>query len=702
VPRELQECIPSDTSGVREGRLEATRRGTKLLETIAGPLSNGEGASVKMTQGLLTMLAHVEETVNHIDLRAYSLEGVTMTPQAHQRFDDLFRLPVPGLAEKRPSVLRGDVVRVFDYATNRFFRGVVHFVALDDVTVSMHRSFRPGEHRVNVEFMMSRTQERIKHRAVEQAFSTLFLTEERVLGMSRVPDATGILPLDARLTDEQRRFVNAFAKQDGSRGHLLWGPPGTGKTTTVVAAAGAVLARYPASRLLLVTPSNDAADVLVERLAEYDRNKCGGSFLREKSTPSERRMLRLNATQRDVKTVREAVLRWSMPDGYGGFATPSAADVAGVRVVVATLMMANRLYSLGIAPGFTHVLVDEAGHCTEAELLAGLQAAPDALRVLLAGDHRQLGPVIRSSACVAYGMGVSPLERLMGCCGATAGAMLTHNYRSTEAIVDIVNAVYDDKLEACGGRPGNVLRAGIPLVTDESGAVPEALVRATGGLSALFVHHSWPEHREADSPSWCNPREAHVVVSTALTLMRSHGLRASDIVVLSPYQKQVQKIRQILHHRFQSEYPTQMEVNARGKLDAPIKVSTVEMFQGREARAVLVSTVRNARGAEHIGSDIRHGIGFLKQPQRANVALSRAQDVMIVFGNADLLRADATWVKYIERFERQGPGAVMDVSVRPSRRWVASDAVRSTMETCLNEMEQLAIGAGERAFEREA
>ncbi len=136
--------------------------------------------------------------------------------------------------------------------------------------------------------------------------------------------------------------------------------------------------------------------------------------------------------------------------------------------------------------------------------------------------------------------------------------------------------------------------------------------------------------READSPSWCNVNEAHMLISVGFDLHDRHGVPFSDIAIISPYRKQVLKISGILHAH-----------NERSPGVKSINVSTVELFQGHESRVVVVlllllSCVRNC-SVETVETDVQFSIGFLKQPLRANVALSRAKSLLVIAGNAGLM-----------------------------------------------------------------
>jgi helicase MOV-10 len=302
---------------------------------------------------------------------------------------------------------------------------------------------------------------------------------------------------------------------------------------------------------------------------------------------------------------------------------------------------------------FTYLFVDEAGHTTEADLMVALQSAPNVKHMMLAGDHKQLGAVVRAPPSITAHMHVSPLERLQNDpLMKDQVVMLTDNYRSHPAIVNIVNVMYNDKLVAAAPVDPVFHHPSLKLCVHQGCSVQ---LKVSNDCPVVFLHHKSPETREADSPSWCNVNEAHMLISVAFDLHDRHGVLFSDIAIISPYRKQVQKISGILHaHSERERSPGVKQIN----------VSTVELFQGRESRVVLLSCVRNC-SVETVETDVQFSIGFLKQPLRANVALSRAKSLLVIAGNAGLMGVCKTWRTYLERIMAPPLPCMFDVTCSP-------------------------------------
>jgi len=148
----------------------------------------------------------------------------------------------------------------------------------------------------------------------------------------------------------------------------------------------------------------------------------------------------------------------------------------------------------------------------------------------------------------------------------------------------------------------------------------------------LVRHTEGEEDREADSPSWFNQTELEEVMNVIVSLKGEFPeiLSNEEIGVITPYRKQVTKLRMFLH--------------SKGPSFRGIKVGVTEEFQGREKRVIIISTVRSMK--ENLKYDARFKLGFLRNPRRLNVAISRARALLVVIGNAALLSNDPYWMKF--------------------------------------------------------
>lgn len=168
----------------------------------------------------------------------------------------------------------------------------------------------------------------------------------------------------------------------------------------VVETTRQIRARNPDTRVLLCAPSNSAADLIAERLQQQGVG------------PSE--MFRLNAPSRSVNLLPPALKTYSSTNS-DGFAVPVLNVLAKYRIIVTTCVSASLLYAIGIQRGhYDYILFDEAGQSSEPEAMIAIRTlASAATNIVLSGDPKQLGPVIRSLVAIELGTGLSYLERLM-------------------------------------------------------------------------------------------------------------------------------------------------------------------------------------------------------------------------------------------------------------------------------------------------
>ena len=151
------------------------------------------------------------------------------------------------------------------------------------------------------------------------------------------------------------------------------------------------------------------------------------------------------------------------------------------------------------------------------------------------------------------------------------------------------------------------------------------------------------DQRESRSPSYFNPEEAAMVVQYVQELLeeKEKGIRKvlpKEIGIISPYRQQVRKIKELMNKKFQNK--TQF------KDWTGITVGSTEEFQGQERRIIIISTVRSKPTL--IGEDYMHKLGFLNNPKRFNVAITRAKALMVVIGNPHLLSMDKWWKEFLK------------------------------------------------------
>ncbi|XP_045870917.1 DNA-binding protein SMUBP-2 [Meles meles] len=395
---------------------------------------------------------------------------------------------------------------------------------------------------------------------------------------------------------------------------IIHGPPGTGKTTTVVEII--LQAVKQGLKVLCCAPSNIAVDNLVERLARSKqrivrlghparlldsiqqhsldavlarsdsaqivadiRKDIDQAFAKNRQTQEKREKSgvwsEIKLLRKELKEREEAAMLESL---------------RSAAVVLATNTGASSDGPLKLLPDshFDVVVIDECAQALEASCWIPLLKAR---KCVLAGDHKQLPPTTVSHKAALAGLSRSLMERLAEELGTQVVRTLTVQYRMHQAIMRWASdALYGGQLTAHPAVAGHLLRDLPGVAATEETSVPLLLVDTAG--CGLF------ELEEEDDQSKGNPGEVRLV-SLHIQALVDAGVQASEIAVITPYNLQVDLLRQSLAHR----YPE-------------LEIKSVDGFQGREKEAVVLSFVRSNRKGD---------VGFLAEDRRINVAVTRAR-----------------------------------------------------------------------------
>ena len=445
--------------------------------------------------------------------------------------------------------------------------------------------------------------------------------------------------LDSGLNDTQQQAVRfALSARDVA---LIHGPPGTGKTTTVVELIRRAIHR--GEKVLACAPSNLAVDNILERLlARGERAVRLGHPARVTADLRAHTLDLLVQEHPDVKLarklVKEAMGLFRKAERYTRSAPAPGTrqesrqearnlladarhleaqavehilDTADVLCATTTALnhevLGRRRFDLGV--------IDEACQSTEPGCWLPLLWCE---KVVLAGDHCQLPPTVVSQEAAAQGLGVSLFERLMGYFNGSIARALTVQYRMHEAIMHFPSQeFYESGLQAHPSVSEHLLADLQGVADNGSTRMPIEFIDTAGA--------SFDEELEPDGESRLNRQEATLVCRKVRDLLE-WGVAPGDIAVIATYAAQVRLLRE--------------------RLSVPgLEIDSVDGFQGREKEVVVISLVRsNARGE----------IGFLQEVRRMNVAMTRARRKLLVVGDSATLSTDPFYRRMIDTFETLG------------------------------------------------
>ncbi|KAJ2718176.1 hypothetical protein GGI07_005862 [Coemansia sp. Benny D115] len=421
---------------------------------------------------------------------------------------------------------------------------------------------------------------------------------------------------DDSLNESQKRAVRlALGPGDVAMVH---GPPGTGKTHTVVEIIRQMCLR--GQRLLVCAPSNVAVDNLAERLGRTKiplvrlghsarilpkaaalsldsqmRDSDGGMLLRDIRRELDTAMAKLPKAKRAERRELYGEIKELRKEFRQREAKVLRETIGASRVVLATLSGAASKEINN--EGFDVAIVDEATQASEAECWIAALKAP---KLILAGDHHQLPPTTKQTT-EAPTMFDRVRKRLPGRC-----SMLEIQYRMHRDIAHVSSEkLYEGKLQPYADVAEHLLCELPGVAETEDTLVPLLLIDTMG---SGMLESADTEGSLLDADSKCNSGEAELAAAHVAALIDA-GVAGGEIAVISPYVAQVRLLKLLIS-------PNHPDV----------EIGTVDGFQGREKEAVVLSMVRSNDAQE---------VGFLKDHRRINVAVTRARRHLCVIADSE-------------------------------------------------------------------
>lgn len=475
-----------------------------------------------------------------------------------------------------------------------------------------------------------------------------------------------------RFSFEPMKFPWLNPTQERAVNEVLWakdvaivhGPPGTGKTTTLVEAINETLMRE--SQVLVCAQSNMAVDWISEKLVDRGINvlRIGNpTRVNDKMLGfTYERRFESHADYPQLWAIRKAIreLRKNRKKGSENYhqkmdrLKSRAAEIelrinselfGEARVIACTLVGSAHHLLEGMK--FGTLFIDEAAQALEAACWIPMRRAS---RVILAGDHCQLPPTVKSIAALRAGLGKTLMERIAENKPEVV-TLLKIQYRMNDEIMQFSSDwFYGGKVESAPQiKYRSVLDYDHPItwidtsneenqITIEGEDAPEDSASTASSVSAANQNSdlNFKEQFVGESFGRINKAEAELTLLTLAEYFTKIGKQRVleeriDVGIISPYRAQVQYLKKLIKkYEFFKPYRRLISVN------------TVDGFQGQERDVILISLVR---------SNDEGQIGFLKDLRRMNVAMTRARMKLIILGNKDTMTKHPFYKKLWEYVE---------------------------------------------------
>lgn len=475
-----------------------------------------------------------------------------------------------------------------------------------------------------------------------------------------------------RFSFEPMKFPWLNPTQERAVNEVLWakdvaivhGPPGTGKTTTLVEAINETLMRE--SQVLVCAQSNMAVDWISEKLVDRGINvlRIGNptrvndkmlGFTYERRFESHPDYPQLWAIRKAIRELRKNRKKGSenyhqkmdrLKSRAAEIELRINAELFGeARVIACTLVGSAHHLLEGMK--FGTLFIDEAAQALEAACWIPMKRAS---RVILAGDHCQLPPTVKSIAALRAGLGKTLMERIAENKPEVV-TLLKIQYRMNDEIMRFSSDwFYGGKVESAPQiKYRSVLDYDHPItwidtsneenqITIEGEDAPGDSASTASSVSAANLNSdlNFKEQFVGESFGRINKAEAELTLLTLAEYFTKIGKQRVleeriDVGIISPYRAQVQYLKKLIKkYEFFKPYRRLISVN------------TVDGFQGQERDVILISLVR---------SNDEGQIGFLKDLRRMNVAMTRARMKLIILGNRDTMTKHPFYKKLWEYVE---------------------------------------------------
>jgi ATP-dependent RNA/DNA helicase IGHMBP2 len=552
----------------------------------------------------------------------------------------------------------GAVVSIFaeEFLTSKHGgeeKGVIHFIDKNKMKIILYGTELPNwimTNKIGIQLSFDERSYVEMERAVNLVLNAkkserLGELREILLGYMPANFQKGLYPVHIpTLNLSQNQAVNnSIACQDIA---ILHGPPGTGKTTTLVETIRQI-SKYE-SAILVCAPSNPATDLLTERLAAVglkvvrvgNISRVDESLLQHTVEGILNGMNEMN----DVRKMRiEAASQFKQAEKFKRNFGSNERDerrearnearqllqqarqledyiieklFAEADVITCTLVGAMNSYIE--KKRFRTVVIDEAAQALEPATWIPILKAD---RVILAGDPFQLPPTVKSMEAAKEGLSITLLEK--GVARIPTVQLLNTQYRMHEQIMGFSNKIfYNNELKAAD----MVARWGL-VIQEQADDKPISFIDTAGC--------GFEEQINEESRSYYNPEEYFIIrqhLDNLLFLLGDDYSKYS-IGIISPYKEQIIFMKDNIEKDF-DHFP-----------NAKINVDTIDSFQGQERDVIYISMVR---------SNDRSEIGFLKDSRRMNVAMTRAKKKLIVIGDSATLASFPFYryfLDYVEQYD---------------------------------------------------